>query len=157
MPQKSISGKTLGKKKLKCERKVLLPLRKRGYISLILANNYGASQLCYEHPWCSESDASPVLFLPRLVGEFLDDDGVAYRHELMDLLPMQALAMSRQLAFLGGLPASHLLVGFAAFPVQLLLASLLDAPLLVVVVGIGGAPLSLHLALEPADVLLIRG
>src|SRR5258708_1489184 len=62
-----------------------------------------------------------------------------------------------QLAFLGGLPASHLLVGFAAFPVQLLLASLLDAPLLVVVVGIGGAPLSLHLALEPADVLLIRG
>src|SRR5260221_4727441 len=83
----------------------------------------GASQQLNEHPWCSESDASPVLFLPRLVGKFLDDDGVAYRHELMDLLPMQALAMSRQLAFFGGAPLSHLLVGLAAFPVQLLLAA----------------------------------
>ena len=117
----------------------------------------GASQQLNEHPWSAKSYTFAVLFLPRLVGEFLDNDGVAYRHELMDLLPMQALAMSRQLAFLAGLPASGFLVGLAAFPVQLLLASLLDAPPLVVVVGIGGAPLSLHLALEPADVLLIRG
>src|SRR5260221_1267321 len=117
----------------------------------------GASQLCYKHPWSAKPYTFAVLFLPRLVGEFLDDDGVAYRHELMDLLPVQALAMSRQLAFFAGLSASHLLVGLAAFPVQLLLASLLDAPPLVVVVGIGGAPLSLHLALQPADVLLIRG
>src|SRR5260370_4684528 len=81
----------------------------------------------------------------------------ATRRELMALLPMQALAMSRQLAFFGGAPLSHLLVGLAALPVQLLLASLLDAPLLVVVARIGGAPLSIHLALEPTDVLLIRG
>src|SRR5258708_16162620 len=117
----------------------------------------GASQQLNEHPWCSQPYTFAVLFLPRLVGKFLDDDGVAYRHELMDLLPMQALAMSRQLAFFGGAPLSHLLVGLAAFPVQLLLASLLDAPLLVVVPPIGGAPLSIHLAFEPADVLLIRG
>jgi hypothetical protein len=83
----------------------------------------GASQQLNEHPWCSESDASPVLFLPRLVGEFLDDDGVAYRHELMDLLPMQALAMSRQLAFFAGLPASGFLVAPTCLPVQLLLAA----------------------------------
>ena|SRR5438067_13413798 len=84
---------------------------------------HGASQPLDEHPWCSQSDTSPVLFLPRPVGQLLNDDGVAYRHDRMDHLSMQALAMSRQLAFCGSLPASHLLVGLAAFPVQLLLAA----------------------------------
>src|SRR5258708_1146069 len=83
----------------------------------------GASQLCYKHPWCAQSDASPVLFLPRFVVEFLEEDGVAYRQELMDLLPMQALAMSRQLAFFAGLPASGFLVAPTCLPVQLLLAA----------------------------------
>ena len=92
----------------------------------------GASQHFYEHPWCSQSHASPVLFLPRLVGKFLDDDGVAYRHNLMHQAAMQALAMSRQLALFLGLPASRFLVASARFPGQLPLAARCsDAPFLV--------------------------
>ena len=37
----------------------------------------GASQPLDEHPWCSQSDASPVLFLPPLIGNLFQDDGVA--------------------------------------------------------------------------------
>jgi hypothetical protein len=79
----------------------------------------GASQHVYEHPWCSQSHASPILFLPCLVGKFLDDDGVTYRHDLMHQAAMQAFAVSRQLALLSGLPAARFLVASTRFPVQL--------------------------------------
>src|SRR5690349_961106 len=73
----------------------------------------------------------------------------------MHLFAMQTLAVGCQLAFLAGLSASGLLVVAARFPVQLLLPLLLDTTLLIVVVGIGCSPLPIHLALEPADFLLI--
>src|SRR5713101_1767076 len=56
----------------------------------------GAPQEFYKHPWCSQSYTSPILFLPGLVGNFLNDDGVADRHDLMNLVPMQALAVRGQ-------------------------------------------------------------
>ena len=116
----------------------------------------GAPQECYKHPWGSQSNASPILFLPRLVGKLFENDGVAHSHDLMHLFAMQTLAVGSQLAFLSGLSASGLLVVAARFPVQLLLAVLLDTTLLIVVVGIGCPSLPIHLALEPTDFLLIR-
>src|SRR5579864_2701634 len=88
----------------------------------------GAFQEFYKHPWGSQSHASPILLLPRLVGKLFEDDGVAHGHDLMDLFAMQTLAVGSQLAFFGGLSASGLLVVSARFPVELVLASLLDRP-----------------------------
>jgi hypothetical protein len=83
----------------------------------------GAPQHLDEHPWCSQSYASPVLFLPRLIGNLFQDDSVALAHDLVDLFAMQALAVRSQFAFLGSLPATGPLVGLAAVPAQLLLAA----------------------------------
>jgi len=44
----------------------------------------GASQLCYQHPWGAKAHASSILFLPRLVGNLFEDDGVAHTHDFMD-------------------------------------------------------------------------
>src|SRR6266571_3060663 len=113
----------------------------------------GASQYFNKHPWCSQSDASPILFLPGLVGNLFEDDGVAYRHDLVDLLPMQALAVSGQSAFFGRFSAAGFLVATAPLPMQppfppFLAALFLDAPHRVVVVGISRSPLSIHFALQ---------
>src|SRR5256714_4660503 len=116
----------------------------------------GALQEFYKHPWGSQSNASPILLLPPLVGKLFENDGVAHSHDLMDLVAMQTLAVGSQLAFFGGLSASGLFVVSARFPVQLLLALLLDTTLLIIVVGIGCPSLAIHLALEPTDFLLIR-
>src|SRR5258708_3459610 len=75
----------------------------------------------------------------------------------MDLVAMQTLAVSRQLAFSIGFPAPGFLIRVAAFPPELFLATLLDATFVIVVVGIGCPALPIHLALQPTDVLLIRG
>ncbi len=37
----------------------------------------GALQKCYKHPWGSQSYTLAVLFLPRLIGNFFEDDGIA--------------------------------------------------------------------------------
>src|SRR5215470_6468355 len=116
----------------------------------------GALQERYKHACGSQSNAAPILLLPRLVGKLFEDDGVAHGHNLMHLFAMQTLAVGSQLTFFGGLSASGLLVAAAHFPVQLLVASLLDTTLLIIVVGIARPSLPLHLALEPTDFLLIR-
>ncbi len=63
----------------------------------------GALQKCYKHPWGSQSNASPILLLPPLVGKLFENDGVAYGHDLMDLFAMQTLAVGSQLAFFDSL------------------------------------------------------
>src|SRR5438128_1338685 len=70
----------------------------------------GASQLCYKHPWCAKSYATSVLFLPRLIRNFFENDGVAHCHNLMHLASMQALAMSGQLALFFRLAPARLFV-----------------------------------------------
>ena len=61
---------------------------------------------------------------------------------------MQTLAVGGESTFsIGVLPAGRL-VSFALAPAQTGLAVLFDAPLLVVVVGVVGASLSLHPALQ---------
>src|SRR6266567_8872105 len=109
----------------------------------------GALQECYKHPRGSQSHASPVLLLPCLVGKLFENDGVAHGHDLMHLFTMQTLAEGSQLAFFDRLSASGLLVVSARFPLQLLVALLLDLTLLIVVVGISCPSLPIHLALEP--------
>src|SRR5258708_32590424 len=74
----------------------------------------------------------------------------------MDLAPMQALTMSRQLAFSGGCALPGFLISLAAFPAQAALAPLLDTALCIIVFWIGRAPLSFHLALQAAHGLRIR-
>src|SRR5258708_19464616 len=115
----------------------------------------GALQAFYKHPWGSQSNTAPILLLPRLVGELFEDDSVAHGHDLMDLFAVQALAVGSQLAFFRGLSAPGLLVVSARFPVELILALLLDTTLLIVVVGIGCPSPPIHLALEPPALLLI--
>ena len=117
---------------------------------------HGASESVYKHPWGSKPYASPIAFLPRLVGNLFKQDGVPHRHDLMDLAPMQALTMSRQLAFSGRFALPGFLIAPAAFPDQLLLAALLDAALRIVVLRVGNSPLPLHLALQATDGLRVR-
>jgi len=115
----------------------------------------GALELCYKQPWCSKTYAFAVLFLPRLIGDFFENDGVADRGDLMDFAAMQALTMGGQFALFGGFSAPGFLIRAAAFPRELLLATLLDATLFIVVVGVGRPALPIHPALEPPDVLRI--
>ena len=117
----------------------------------------GAFQETDKHPWSSQSHTLAVLFLPAFVRNLFEDDRVAHRHDGVDPLAMQALALSRQFAFGVGFPAPDFLVGAAALPVQFLLAVLLDATLCIVVVGMSRPTLPIHLALESTDFLLMRG
>src|SRR5260221_10848211 len=48
-------------------------------------------------------------------GNLFGDQGVAHSHQLMDLAPMQALAMGCQLALFGRFASPGGLVAFAAF------------------------------------------
>jgi len=84
----------------------------------------GASQHLDEHPWSTQPHAPSVAFLPAFVGNLLGDQGVAHCHQLMDLAPMQALAMGCQLALFGRFASPGGLVAFAAFPDELFLATL---------------------------------
>ena len=113
----------------------------------------GASQMVHEHSWCSKSHAFAILLLPAFIRQFFGDNAVAYRHDLMDHPPMQALAVRLELAFSGGFAPSRGLVALALLPRGRAFASLLGPSLLVIVLGIGGTPLSIHLALEPAQLL----
>src|SRR6266852_4365906 len=114
----------------------------------------GTSQMLYQHPWGTKAHAASILFLPRLVGNLFQDDGVAHPHDLMDHATMQALAMGCELAFFGGLAPPGGLVAHALFPVQPLLASLLRTPLFIVVLRIRCPSLPVHLALHAPDGVL---
>src|SRR5258708_14315748 len=74
----------------------------------------------------------------------------------MDLAPMQALTMSRQLAFSAGDALPGFLIPLAAFPAQAPLAPLLDTALCIIVFWVGRAPLPFQLALQAAHGLRIR-
>jgi hypothetical protein len=117
----------------------------------------GASQHANKQPWGTKTHAAPILLLPRLVGKLFENDSVAHGYDLMDLFAMQTLAVGSQLALFAGTPLPDFLVGAAAFPVQPLLAVLPNTAVFIVVVRVSRPALPLHLALEPADVLLIRG
>ena len=93
----------------------------------------GASQMVDEHPWGTKSHASAVALLPASVGYLLGDDGVAHGHDLVDHLPVQALAVGRQLALAGRLAPSDGLVALALLPGGSSLAAFLHAATLVVV------------------------
>ncbi len=69
---------------------------------------------------------------------------------------MQALAVGCKLALAGRLAASAGLVAAALLPPGSAFLALLRTTPLVVVLGIGGTPLPLHLALQAADGLRIR-
>jgi hypothetical protein len=115
----------------------------------------GASEHLYQHPWGSQTHAFTILLLPCSVRNLFEDDRIAHGHDLVDLAPVQALAMSSKPAFDGGFPTPDLLVAPAVFPHQALLIVLLDPTLLIVVVWIGRPALPLHLALQPTKVFLI--
>src|SRR5258708_6156652 len=83
------------------------------------------AEVCYKHPWCSQSNATSIPFLPRFIRNLLENHGVADCDDFMDLAPMQALAMRCQFAFFGGFPAARLLIAFAGLPAQSRLAPLL--------------------------------
>src|SRR5713226_5186632 len=67
---------------------------------------------------------------------------------LVDQLPMQALAMGSELAFPVSESLSRGKVVFAVFPFQALLPMFFDAALLVIVLRVVGATLTIKLALQ---------
>src|SRR5579864_415416 len=111
----------------------------------------GALQVVDEHPWGTTSHAAAIAFLPASVGNLLGDGRVAAPHDLVNHLPMQALAVGRQSALAGRLAASGGLVAPALLPPGSTFGALLRTASLVVVLGIGGTPLPLHLALQPPN------
>ena len=117
----------------------------------------GALQQCYEHPWSPKAHALAKLFLPGVIRNFLDDDGVPLGHDLMRESPMQAFAMGREFALAGGLAPPGGEVTLAVFPLQSLLAMSLNPSLVIIVARVVGAELPVHLPLEPADGLGIGG
>jgi hypothetical protein len=85
-----------------------------------------------------------VAFLPAFVRGLLNVQGLAYTHYVVDELPMQTLAVGCQFPFCRCMLASDSLIAFALLPMHTLCASLLDAPLVVIVVWIVGPSLTLH-------------
>ena len=111
----------------------------------------GTSQMVDEHPWGTQSHASAIAAMPAFVGNLFAEDGVAYGHDLMGEPPMQALPVGGQLAFFGRFAAPARLIATALLPSGSAFLALGGPALFVVVLGIGGAPLPLHLGLQPAD------
>ena len=107
----------------------------------------GASQAVYKHPRGSKPDTLAIALLPTFVGDLFQVNGVAHPHDLVGQTAVQALAMSGQLAFPGGLASPRALVAAARLPVQAPLAALAGATSRVVVLGIGRASLPIQLAL----------
>jgi hypothetical protein len=111
----------------------------------------GAFQPCYEHPWSAESHTAAPLFLPGTIGEFFGDDRVPNSHDLMDKAAMQTLAMRGKFPLARGLAPPSSEIALAVFPFQALLPVSLDASLFIIVVGVVGTPLPVHLALETTN------
>jgi hypothetical protein len=59
----------------------------------------GAPQSLNEHPWSAQSHAFAILFLPCLITDLFEDDGVAHAHDFMRHASVQALAVRCQFAF----------------------------------------------------------
>ena len=116
----------------------------------------GASEMVDEHPWGTTSHAAAIAFLPALIGNLLSDDGIANPHDLVSESAMQALPVGGQLALAGRFAESSGLGAPALLPPGSAFAALLGPTPLVVVRRIGGAPLPLHLALQPPDGSCIR-
>src|SRR5690242_1133833 len=110
-----------------------------------------AFQPVYEHRRCMRTHALTILFLPGLVGQLLGGDGRATGDDLMHKVPMQALAMRGELAFLSRESSTPDLIAPAVSPTQM---ALLHTPLVIVVLLIIGASLAIKFALETA--LLLR-
>ncbi len=81
-------------------------------------------------------------------------NGMAHSYEIVDFAPLQALAVGGQLALFGGFAPPAGKIATAGLPDEPLLPPFLGAPFLIVMLGIGRSPLSLHLALQPMDGLL---
>ena len=93
----------------------------------------------------------PNCFVSGTIGHFFGDDGVPHGYDLVDEAAMQTLAMSSQSALAGRFAPPGGEVPLALFPPQALLPAFFDAPLRIEVVGVVGAPLPVHLALEPSN------
>jgi hypothetical protein len=117
----------------------------------------GAFQPCYEHPWGAESHALAKLLLPGAIGALFGDDGVPNSHDPVDQASMQALAVRGQSALAGRFAPPGVQIPLALFPRQALLPALPDASAFIVIVGVVGAPLPVHPALETTDGLGIGG
>ena len=100
----------------------------------------------YKQPWCAQSDASTILLLPCFERGCFDVDRGAHLRDAMRQMPMQALAVGGQFALGVRMLSSGRLVSLALFPVQAL--PLFHTSLFVVVVGIIGASLPVHFALQ---------
>src|SRR5262249_55958963 len=96
--------------------------------------------------------AFPILFLPGFVGQFFRDDGRARSDHLMDKLPVQALAMSSQLALLGSQSATSFLVSATVMPAEF---SLLDAAFCIIILWVIGSSLPVQFSLETPFLLLV--
>ena len=91
------------------------------------------------------------LFLPGTVGNLFREDGLTHGYDLMDELSMQTFAVGGAFTLVGGSAPPSGQIALAVLPLQWLLAAFLDATFFVVVVGVVGAALSVHLALKTAD------
>src|SRR5260221_7557487 len=106
-----------------------------------------ASQMLYKHPWSTQAHALAELFLPALIGNFLDTNAITDVYDFVDKPSMQALAVRGELAFLVGKSASRGKVAVTRLPGKAALAMLLDTPFFVIVLRVVGTKLSVQLAL----------
>jgi hypothetical protein len=99
----------------------------------------------YKHPWGTKPDASTILLLPGFERGFLNADGGAYLRDAMGQVPMQTLAVGGESALgVGVLPPGGF-VSLALFPTQ---AAFFDLTVFIIIVGIIGATLPVHLTLH---------
>ena len=95
-----------------------------------------ASHMRYKQPWGAKAHAPTILLLPSFERGLFDMDGVAYFHDVMSQLAMQALAVGCQSPLRMGVLPPCSFVPFTLFPTQTRCAVLLDTPLLIVVLWI---------------------
>src|SRR5579884_1459616 len=93
-----------------------------------------------------------ILFLPGFIRDFLCDDGIACSDNFMHQTAMQALAMSRQLAFLRSQTPSSDRITPAVFPGQ---CTLFHTSFGIIILWIIDPPLSVELALQAAFLVLL--
>src|SRR5258708_15838428 len=105
-----------------------------------------ASQALYQHPRGTHAHALAKLFLPALVGNFLDTNVVTSTDNLVDQSPMQALAVCGKLAFPVCYSSSRGKIALARLPGEASLAVLLDSAFLVVVLRVVSTTLAVQLA-----------
>src|SRR5215471_2280870 len=99
----------------------------------------------YKQPWGTKPDASTILLLPGFERCFLNADGGAYLRDAMGQVPMQTLAVGGESALgVGVLPPGGF-VPLALFPTP---AALFDPTVFIIMVGIIGPTLPIHLALQ---------